>query len=48
MKLLPIVLAALGTARAYCNSATPDGTGKRWGDRTSKAFPPGWNGQAQG
>jgi|EP01047_Picozoa_sp_COSAG01_P043239 hypothetical protein len=30
----------------YCNSATPDGTGKRWGPRTSKAFPPGWNGLA--
>jgi len=45
----PMRIAALVTLSAliapnvqgYCNSATPDGTGKRWGPRTSSEFPPG-------
>ena len=45
--LAALLLALIApTAHGYCNSATPDGTGKKWGPRTSSAFPPGWNGLA--
>lgn len=44
--VLVVALLAARRADAYCNSATPDGTGKKWGPRTSTDFKPGWNGLA--
>ena len=41
--LLMAVLLALPTTSAYCNTMSRMG----YGPRTSKAFPPGWNGLAK-
>ena len=40
-----VVLSAAAPARAYCNSM--GGAPFNYGPRTSKAFPPGWNGLAK-
>ena len=44
---LVLFVADRRAADAYCNSAAPDGTGKKWPPVSSTEFKPGWNGLAQ-